>query len=154
MSLVEAGRQLRVYLPGTSRTVHKRGTARHRSNSCRGLFKSISGIILMAVMVVLSIFASNGVITTNQKIDKTNNEISYLTTKIGVLEQQWNRASSRELVSGRAKSELGLINLNAPAVVLAYSNSSDISKDSMLDRFVGIFSGDGVAVSSARAEER
>ena len=154
MSLVDAGRELRVYLPGTVRTVHKRCTARHRKSTCSGLVKSVGGVILIATLIVFSIFASNGVITTNQKINEKNKEISYLTTNIGVLEQQWNKTSSREMVSKRAISELGLVDLDAPAVVMAYCNLSKSEDLSFVNRFKSIFSTDGIAVSSARAGER
>ncbi len=154
MSLVDAGRELRVYLPGTVRTVRKRCTARHRKSTCQGVGKTVFGLFVIAILVILSIFASNGVITTNQKINEKYKEISYLTTNIGVLEQQWNATSSREIVSRRANSELGLVDLDAPAVVMAYCDLSKSEDQSFANRFKSIFSGDGIAVSSARAGER
>lgn len=154
MSLVDAGRELRVYLPGTVRTVRKRCTARHRKSTCSGLVKNVGAVLLIAFLVALSIFASNGVITTNKKIGEKYKEISYLTTNIGVLEQQWNTTSSREVVSTRAISELGLVALDAPAVVMAYHDLSKSEDLSFVNRFKSIFSTNGLAVSSAKAGER
>lgn len=85
----------------------------------------VLGVLLLATGQVA---LSNGILSQRCRLAVLEADRDYYQAKVGGLESQWNRATSRDLIVARAGVELGLVQLGEPAPVLVHTAPESLGR--------------------------
>lgn len=106
----------------------------HRMASSKSLadHKSVRYFLLPLVgLLICSVFVTiaNGNIKHRCCLENLRIEKAYLQTRVGLLEQQWHRETSRDVITRRATVELKLHTSAAPATIVVLNQSNGDNMD-------------------------
>jgi hypothetical protein len=92
--------------------------ARRRDGSQRRPLWIAAALVLVFALLGGAIQLGNSAASLRRGIQDLGREVEIASARQALLELQWNRASSRQVVMRRAARELGLISPEAPGLVL------------------------------------
>ncbi len=122
--------------------------ARSRRVMDRGTLAGVViGLAVLAV-VVGQIALANGIIRQRTALSDLRADRTYLQARIGLLELDWNRQTSREAIAPRAAA-IGLVRPEKPSVLLVLDDAGADGGGSFLQRALAV-----VGAAEARASDR
>lgn len=127
--------------------------ARSRRDAGRTVLKAGAICLSLAAVSISLVLLSNSVVESRQRIQCLQTEKEYLETRLGRLEQQWNRAASRERIVALAEKELGLIAPDGPGTMVVLTGTAKERRMPLLDRVLAAVGGGGGSVAAATAGE-
>jgi hypothetical protein len=89
----------------------------------------VCGLLICGLMVAIA----NGNIKLRCCNEQLRVEKAYLQTRVGLLERQWHRETSRDIITSRANLELGLHAPETPATIIVY-NSTETGRRGVVTR--------------------
>jgi len=127
--------------------------ARSRRRAGKAALKVVGACVVLAVVSGSLVLLSNTVVVARQQIECLQSEKEYLETRLGRLEEDWNRAVSREKVVARAEKELGLIAPDGPGTMVVLTDTATERRLPLLDRVLAAVGGGGGSIAAATAGE-
>jgi len=104
-------------------------------------------VFLFSLLVALS----NAVVKERRLLRDLRADKIYLETKIGRLEEDWFRATSRERIIARAEMELGLVTPDGPGLVVVLASAAKERRLPAWRRVLAAVGGGSGGVREARA---
>jgi hypothetical protein len=113
----------------------------------------VGGACLAAVIVFsLLVALSNAVVKERRLLHDLRADKVYLETKIGLLEESWYRATSRDRIVARAETELGLVTPEGPGLVVVLASAAMERRQPAWRQILAAVGSGGGGVGLARAE--
>ena len=88
----------------------------HRIIKC--ILLPLGAALVLSGLVALS----NNNIKVRCRLDELRADKAYLQTRVGLLEQRWHRETSREIITSRASTELGLATPASPGTIVVVND--------------------------------
>lgn len=113
----------------------------------------MAGFGLMALAVLTSLVAlSNGIVAGRRSVQTLRADRAYLETRLGMLEEDWNRETAQGVIVSRARRELRLVPPDGPGTVVVRADPRG-EKEAPVWRRLLTRVADGGRVAVARAGE-
>ena len=132
-----------------------RGRSMARSRSIGDRAPLIIGVACLTAVSLFSLLValSNAGVNERRALRDLRADKVYHETRIGGLEEQWFRATSRESIVARAETELGLVTPDGPGLVVVLDTVAKERPVPVLQRVLAAVGGGG-GVRAAHAEGR
>ncbi len=127
-----------------------------RSRSIRDRAPLLIGGACFVAMILFSLLVafSNAVVQERRLLRDLRADKVYLETKIGRLEEEWYRATSRDRIVAWAEKELGLVTPDGPGLVVVLASAAKERRLPAWRRVLAAVGGGGGGVREALAEGR
>ncbi|MBU0741833.1 hypothetical protein KKG45_08755 [bacterium] len=125
-----------------------------RSRSIRDRAPLVIGAACCVAVVLFSLLVafSNAVVKERRLLRDLRADKVYLETKIGRLEEEWYRATSRDRIVALAEKELGLVTPDGPGLVVVLASAAKERRLPAWRKVLAAVGGGGGGVREALAE--